>query len=146
MIPRTLQTQPLEEFELNVQEIKWLTEIGFIAPQLGRVKTALTIFHALLLCCPEADFPYLGLASTYLGIGNHLAAITLLEKTQLQHPNSMEVKCLLAMALKFDHRNNEADHLLSEIIKSEEHRSEPVYALAGELLKPDTINPKNPRR
>lgn len=137
------QITPLNEIELSVQEIKWLTEIGFIAPQLKQAKVALTIFHALLLCRPDQDFPYIGLATTYLGMGKHSEAIVLLEKTLLQHPDSAEVKSLLAMALKFAQRNREADRLLTEVIDSIKDHTEPVYALAEALLKPNAIKPQN---
>lgn len=131
------------ETELNVQEIKWLTEMAFITPQLGDVKTALIILRALLLCRPNEAFPYIGLATTYLGIGKCKEAIQLLEKTLLQHPNNAEMKALLAMALKLDSRNAEADRLLNEVLKSKtaDNNKESVFALAEALLKPDSINP-----
>jgi predicted Zn-dependent protease len=143
---QSLQDNPFNEIELSVQEIKWLTEIGFIAPQLGQPKVALTIFHALLLCRPDKDFPYIGLATTYIGMSKHTEAIALLEKTLLQHPDSLEVKTLLAMALKFNQRNNEADRLLTEVLHTQKDSIEPVYALAEALLKPHAIKPQNTRR
>jgi predicted Zn-dependent protease len=135
-----------DDIELSTQEIKWLTEIGLIAPQLGHADVALAIFHALLLCRPDKDFPYLGLATTYIGMGKHSEAISLLEKTLSHHPASVEVKSLLAMALKFDQRNNEADRLLTEILHTREDSIEPVYAFAEALLKPNAIKPQNTRR
>ena len=141
--PETIsQANSIEDIELSVQEIKWLTEIGFIAPQLGHTKVALMIFRALLLCRPQDDFPYIGLATTYLGMGQYTEACELLKKTRREHPNSLEVKSLLAMALKFNHHNGEAERLLTEIIHTKGNSTEPAYALAETLLKPDAINPK----
>lgn len=146
MLQQTIQTNPLEKIELSVQEIKWLTEIGFIAPQLGEPNVALTIFNALQLCRPKDDFPYLGLATTYLSTGKYEEAIQIMEKALCQHPDSPEVKSLLAMALKFVQRNHEADRLLAEVIQSKGNSTEPTYAWAEALLTPASITPQKTRR
>lgn len=149
---KTMATQQhmpvdIDDDELNTQEIKWLTELGLIAPQLGHTKTALTIFRALLLCRPEEAFSYLGIAFTYLGVGKNKEAIALLEKTLSQHPDNHEVKCILAFALKMEHRNAEANRLLEGVIATQGNSAEPVFQLAENLLKPDSvIPPQKPRR
>lgn len=133
----------LDDIELSVQEMKWLAEIGFIAPQLGQAPLALSIFHALCLCRPEADFPYIGLAATYMGIGQYAKATELLGKEVMpKHPDSVEAKTLLAMSMKLEQRNNEADRLLLEIVQTEASKKgapAPAYELAKTLLKPDAI-------
>lgn len=141
------ETHIEEVDDLSQQEIKWLTELGFIAPQVDNIKTALTIFRALVLCRPAEAFPYLGLAFTYLGAGKNKEAITLLEKTLLLHPSNLEVKSTLALALKLESRNAEADTLLKEVIMLGKNSTEPVFRFAENLLKPSSVHPSlKPRR
>lgn len=149
MMARSLniETQSEEVDDLTNQEVKWLTELGFIAPQVNNIKTALTIFRALVLCRPAEAFPYLGLAFTYLGAEKNEEAITLLEKTLLHHPNNLEVKSTLALALKLASRNAEAEILLKEVISLGKNSTEPVFRFAENLLKPSSVTPpQKPRR
>lgn len=142
-IPITSKSEPIfDDIELTRQEIKWLAEIGFIVPQLGKPKIALILFHALSLCQPEADFPYVGKAHAYLGTGNYKEAIEILRNGLSQHPESADIKCLLATALKFVGRNAEADFLLKSVLENHTHSSDPIYHLAKELSKPNVIQPQ----
>lgn len=62
------------------EEIKLLTEVGFLAGARGDLKSARKIFGALEMGRPHAPFPYVGLAMALLNRRQHDEAVLTLDR------------------------------------------------------------------
>ncbi|HLU14370.1 MAG TPA: hypothetical protein VKZ71_00905 [Burkholderiaceae bacterium] len=76
---------------LETDEVRTLTEIGFLAAGNGFFDEACRIFNALKLIRPDRAFPLVGLAVAHLNAGHTTQAVALLENTQLTDPAEQAV-------------------------------------------------------
>lgn len=67
---------------LQSDEVRLLTEVGFVAAGIGALAHAESIFGALKLIRPHRAFPFVGQAVALLNRGQAEAAVTLLESAR----------------------------------------------------------------
>ena len=101
-------------------EIKLLTEVGFLAASRGEVAQAEGIFSGLQRLRPERGFSYIGLAVALLNNRRYDQAATLLFEA-LERVNSDErdeVNAFLGLALQLGGRTSESLRALQAASKS----------------------------
>ncbi len=95
---------------LQPEEIKLLTEVGFLAASRGDVKRAEIIFSALRRLRPQRAFAYIGLAVALMNTGRHDEAATLLVDAveRVNSDERDEVNAFLGLALQLAGRTSES--------------------------------------
>ncbi len=95
---------------LDADEIRLLTEVGFLASARGDVKRAEAIFGGLERVRPQRDFPYVGLATCYLNAGRADDAVRVLERAgrEVQAEDQPQVAAFRALALQLARRASES--------------------------------------
>lgn len=97
-------------------DIRLLTEIGFLAAGRGDLARAEAIFSALVLLRPDKAFAHVGLAMALMNRGRHGEAAARIERVLLPAgPERDLLGAIRAMALQLDRRNAEATRLLRSI-------------------------------
>lgn len=95
---------------LQPDEIRQLTEIGFLAAARGDLASARTIFGALEKLRPHAAFPYIGLAMAQLNRRKHDDALRTLDRALLLVPpgDAADVHAVRALVLHLAKRPSES--------------------------------------
>jgi predicted Zn-dependent protease len=89
------------QFPLASNEIRLLSELGFMAAASGQVAAATEIFEALICLRPTKSFPYVGKAVALLYVGSFPAAIDLLlAATQVVDADQEQIWIYLALAFQ----------------------------------------------
>jgi hypothetical protein len=97
---------------LQPEEIKLLTEVGFLAGARGDLQSARAIFGALEQCRPAACFPYAGLAMALLNRRQYDDAVRTLDRGLRQVTEAADVAHLhavRALVLHLAGRASESD-------------------------------------
>ena len=111
--------------EVSSQAVQILTEIGMASAAHGLIPPALAIFEGIGAVRPDAEGPALGMAITQISSRSYDdAAKTLREQVLTKHPNSIEAKMFLGLALKQAGRNAECDNVLKELTASGDARAQ----------------------
>lgn len=122
---------------LDADEIRLLTEVGFLASARGDIQRAEAIFGALERVRPQRDFPYVGLATCYLNTGRADDAVGVLERAarQVRAEDQPQIAAFRALALQLARRAGESARA------AQEAGAYPLaQALRGNPL-PMTVNP-----
>jgi hypothetical protein len=114
--------------EIPSQAVKSLMEIGIVAAGSGLRDHARAIFEGLAAVRPESDGPAIGLALIDLGRSEHEAAIGRLREAVAQHPESLDSKMFLGLALKLAGRNAECGRVVEELVASGDARAKAFAA------------------
>ncbi len=95
---------------LSSEEIKLLTEVGFLAASRGDTKRAKGIFSGLQQLRPQRAFAYIGLAVALMNTGRHDEAATLLTNAveRVDSDERDEVNAFLGFALQLAGRTSES--------------------------------------
>lgn len=95
---------------LQPEEIKLLTEVGFLAGARGDLKSARRIFGALEMCRPHAPFPYVGLAMALINRRQHDEAVLTLDRgLRLVDPSdAASLHAIRGLALQMAGRSSES--------------------------------------
>lgn len=95
---------------LQPEDLRMLTEVGFLAGTRGDLASARAIFGALELCRPTACFPYIGLASALLGWRKHDEAVRTLDRglALVDSSEVAEMQAMRALALHLAGRASES--------------------------------------
>ena len=102
----------------NSDDVRLLTEIGFLASARGDVARAEVIFGALLLSRPDAAFPRVGLATALMNASRPGEAAALLAKTvNLTGADADLVQAMLGLALQLDGKTAQSSRVLRDLIK-----------------------------
>ncbi|MDK2123492.1 hypothetical protein [Parachitinimonas caeni] len=118
---------------LAPDEIRLLTELGFVASGAGKLVEAAAIFNGLKAVRPDRSFVYIGLAVTLLNGGKAAEAAMLLEREGLQAcPDDPEIRVFLGLALRLSRRAQESTKVLESVLTAE--CSPEIRALAQSLL------------
>jgi len=116
---------------LSADEIRLLTEIGFVAAGRGDVPRARQVFEALAVLRPQRAFPRIGLAVALLNAGQAREAVEVLERAPLQ---DAEERAMLdawrGFALQLAARRGESLRVLSRVAAGQGEAA----ALARSLL------------
>lgn len=90
-------------------DIRLLTEIGFLASGAGDVARAEVIFGALLLLRPDRAFAHVGLATALMNAGRAADAVTHLEGARIPPGEDADmVGAMYAIALQLAGRPNQS--------------------------------------
>lgn len=114
---------------LQSEDIRLLTEVGFLAGAQRDLKAATQIFDALEICRPQAGFSYVGMAMAYLNRRQFDEAIARLDKGLASNTDAADVPDLhavRALVLHMAGRASECDraiqaaghHLLARALAS----------------------------
>ena len=112
----------------DVEDLRALADIGFIAMSRGLNVEAAKIFEAVRLLRPEQDAGFIGAALVDLRLGKAESAIALLRKP----PPSDAVRLFLGLALINFGERREGIDILEDV--SRHGGDEPVGRLARSLL------------
>lgn len=95
---------------MQAEDIRLLTEVGFLAAARGDLKRAGVIFGALERLRPEAPFPYIGLAVALLNAGQSAEAVHELDSGLLRVPASQaaDLHAFRGLALQKSGRQSES--------------------------------------
>ncbi|WP_051237486.1 hypothetical protein [Ottowia thiooxydans] len=118
-------------------EIRLLTEIGFLASAKGDVARAEVIFGALLLLRPERAFAHVGLATALMNA--HRAGDAASHLATARIPAGADADMVQAMhgiALQLDGRISQSQRVLREVARRSDSADEPSDGtrLARKLL------------
>ena len=99
---------------LDADEIKLLTEIGFLAAARADVGRAEVIFSALQSIRPHRNFAYVGLAMTYLNADRADEAVKVLTRgaALVDDHDLHELEAIRALALQMAGRAGESQRVL----------------------------------
>lgn len=95
---------------LDSDEIKLLTEVGFLSASRGDVSRSERIFGALIQVRPQRAFAYIGLAVAYMNARRNDDAVLLLERARnlVTHVELGELNAILGLALQLAARRAES--------------------------------------
>lgn len=95
---------------MKTEDIRLLTEVGFLAAARGDVQRASVIFRALERLRPQAGFPCIGLAVALLNAGKPADAVLELDSGLLRVPASdaAELHAFRGLALQKAGRQSES--------------------------------------
>lgn len=120
---------------LDPDDIRLLTQIGFIAAARADVQRAEVIFGALLCVRPERSFGHIGIATALLNAGRASDAVMQLEHAQLRPGEDADmVQAFLGLALQLDARASEAMRVLRNVAKLGGSTAENLTLTEGALL------------
>jgi tetratricopeptide (TPR) repeat protein len=114
---------------MESEDVKLLTEVGFLAAAAGDVRRAETIFRALELHRPHAAFPYAGRAVALMHAGQADQAVEALDAGLLQADpeGQVDLHALRGLALHLAGRASESRRALHA---AGDHRL--AHAMLGE--------------
>lgn len=113
---------------LKQEELRTLTDIGFIAASRGLQDHAAVIFEAVRVLRPEGEAGYLGLSMVDILKGNPAAAVATLKKA----PESDAVNTFLGIALVQSSDIQNGRQVLQSVVK--ESADSPFARIATETL------------
>lgn len=123
---------------LDPDDIRLLTQIGFLAAAGADVQRAKVIFGALSCVRPERSFAHVGMATALLNAGRAGDAVLYLEKLRLPAGEEADmVQVFLGIALQMDRRNSEATRVLRRIASSADGKPPSEAALLAQKLLGD---------
>lgn len=99
---------------LQPEEIRLLTEVGFLAGSRGDVKRATAIFDALQICRPNAGFAYVGMAMAHLNRRQFDDALRRLDDglTRTDAADVPDLHAIRALVLHLAGRASECDRAI----------------------------------
>lgn len=100
---------------LQPEEIRMLTEVGFLAGARGDLESARTIFHALKLCRPSSPSPYIGLAMALANRREHDEALRTLDRglAMVDSKEVAELQAVRALVLSLAGRGSECGRAMT---------------------------------
>ena len=102
--------------EVPSQAVRTLLELGMASVGSGAYKEALNIFMGLDAVRPGSEGPMIGMALMHMNMKAPDEAVKILREGVLsRHPDSLEAKMILAVALKVAGRTSECDTVVKEL-------------------------------
>jgi len=115
-VPSSESTPTSSRLLLTSDEIRMLTEIGFIASASGDTVRACRIFDALIMLRPHRAFPYIGKALAWMNAGKMQEAITVFERAAVVDiDDQADIALYHALALQLASRSGESQRVLARI-------------------------------
>lgn len=109
----------LSEVQPADDEMRVLLEAGFVLREAGRFDEAESIFRGVMELLPDSDVPFVGLGTVELQRGRFAESLSLCEEALRRRPQSLYARVHHAEALLFQHRRDEAQAELEEIISTD---------------------------
>ena len=106
------------KFEVGVDSLRRLLEIGYVAAGNGYFAEAETIFRGVAAMRPESSAPVIGRAVSALNRGMAAEAVRLLEAERQRSPDDALVQAFLGLALRSAGRNAESTAALAALSDS----------------------------
>jgi hypothetical protein len=99
---------------LQPEEIRLLTEVGFLAGARGDLPSARVIFGALVGCRPTKSFGYIGLAMALLNLRDHDEAVRTLDRglAMVVGAQTLDLHAVRALALSLAGRASECERAI----------------------------------
>ncbi len=99
---------------LQPEEIRLLTEVGFLAGARGDIKHATAIFDALQACRPNAGFAYVGMAMAHLNRRQYDDALRRLDDglKRAEEADAADLHAIRALVLHLAGRASECDRAI----------------------------------
>lgn len=129
---------------LDSDDIRLLTQTGFIAAGQADVQRAERIFGALALVRPQHDFPHVGMAAALLNANRPAEAAARLGSVQLPPGDAADmVQAFHGLALQMDRRPAEATRVLRAVAARAQNAATPSEGarLACKLLGEPSPHP-----
>lgn len=102
---------------LGGDEVRLLTEIGFVAIGRSDPDRARQLFTALCELRPDSAFAYLGLAMALMSGGRALEAVRLLLQVISRFPKDAQAQTQLGMALRLCNRHAQSTAVLTQLVR-----------------------------
>jgi tetratricopeptide (TPR) repeat protein len=109
----------LEQLQPTPEELRVVLETGFYLREAGRLEDAEAIFRGLMELLPDSDLPRVALGTVEMQRGRTGAALAAYEDALSLCPSSLYAHVHHAEALLFDHRREEAEEELNQVIASD---------------------------
>lgn len=133
---------------LEPDEVRLLTQVGFIASAHADIDRVERIFGAILRVRPEQSTGFLGMAVGLLNASRAHEAVALLERAHLPAGEEADmVEAFLGLALQMDARTSDSTRVLRKVATSagaQRTPPTPGAILAQRLLGEFTHGPENP--
>jgi predicted Zn-dependent protease len=124
--------------KVEIELLRLLVEIGFLAESRGMLFEAETIFEGVSKYRPNSAYPLIGKASVIMNKGEFKEAISILSNAPYQDNKEKELRdSYLGKALKLAGYNNEANNVLKNVKENGTYDMAVNYANA--LLENDLI-------
>lgn len=105
------------QYPLSSDEIRLLSEVGFMAASLGLAQPASRIFQGLRILRPDQPFIFIGLALSHMLVGNWSEAIYILREEGLRMvPDSHELQLYLSLVLFASEQPSQGERILSALL------------------------------
>ena len=102
--------------KVEIELLRALMQIGFLAGDIGQFSEAETIFKCLSKYNPNSPYPYIGMANIAMNKGKFERAIAILSTAPFQDNKEDELRSsFLGKALKLAGYNEEAQRILKDI-------------------------------
>ena len=107
------------QFPLSSDEIRFLSEIGFMAASLGLGQLATRIFRGIQTFRPDQPFVFIGLALAHMLVGSWTEAIYILRDEGLRTiPDSHELQLYLSLVLFASQQPSQGERIFSALLKN----------------------------
>ena len=109
----------VSQYPLTSDEIRLISEIGFMAASVGLAQPATRIFQGLKIIRPDRPFIFIGLALAHMLVGSWEEAIYILRDEGLQvAPESHELQLYLSLALFASQQPSQGERILSALLQN----------------------------
>ena len=113
------QENKFSQYPLSSNEIRLLSEIGFMAASLGLAQPATRIFQGLKILRPDQPFIFIGLALAHMLVGSWSEAVYILRDEGLRIiPDSHELQLYLSLVLFASQQPSHGERILSSLLES----------------------------
>lgn len=113
------EVSSVSQYPLTSEEIRLISEIGFMAASLGLAQPSSRIFLGLKTIRPDRSFIFIGLALAHMLVGNWPEAIYILRDEGLRViPDSYEIKLYLSLVLFASQQPGQGERILSALLET----------------------------
>ena len=128
---------------ISSADVRLLTELGFCALGLGRIKAARSIFEGLRGVRSQRAFPYIGLAVTEIAARRFDQAVSVLQAAgEVIAEDRAEINTFLGLALQLAGRHRESVAALEAAVSQAGGIDTPVVLLARQMRGDHAVAPR----
>lgn len=120
--------------EIDIELLKLLMQMGFLATHKGRLGEAAAIFEGVNQARPNSAFPHIGLGCVAMGRGDFSKAVEVLRNAPATLTSERELcNGFMGLAFKMDGQAEESRTILTQLLN--EGENEVAVRMAGKLLE-----------
>jgi hypothetical protein len=114
-----IQENKFPQYPLSSEEIRLLSEVGFMSASLGLAQPATRIFEGLKILRPDQPFIFIGLALAHMLVGSWPEAIYILRDEGLRIvPDSHELQLYLSLVLFASQQPSQGERILLALLEN----------------------------